>query len=80
MAAGQGVKADRVDRLDLELVTIDPEGSRDLDQAFHAERFGNGYRVHYAIADLAHFVTSGGPIDEEAWRRGVTFYGPDRKA
>src|SRR3954454_4344353 len=31
----------RVDARDLELVTIDPPGSRDLDQAFHAARQGS---------------------------------------
>ena len=41
------------DLRDLELVTVDPAGSRDLDQAFVAERRGDGYRVHYAIADVA---------------------------
>ena len=57
---------DRRDRRDIELVTIDPEGSRDLDQAFHATRRGDGYRVHYAIADVGAFVASGGLIDAAA--------------
>jgi exoribonuclease R len=47
----------RPDRNDVELVTIDPPGSRDLDQAFGAERRpGGGFRVWYAIADVAAFV------------------------
>ena len=33
-----------LDRTDLELVTIDPDGARDLDQALHLERTGSGYR------------------------------------
>ena len=50
----------RSDRTGVELVTIDPPGSRDLDQAFGAERrAAGGYRVFYAIADVAAFVTSG---------------------
>jgi len=71
---------DRRDRRDLELLTIDPEGSRDLDQALHAERRGDGFRVHYAIADVAAFVRAGDPIDMEAHRRGVTVYLPDGRA
>ena len=43
----------RADRRDLELVTIDPPGSRDLDQALHIARHGDGHRVSYAIADVA---------------------------
>lgn len=68
-----------VDRTDLEFVTIDPAGARDLDQALHIERDGDGYVVHYAIADLATFVTPGDPVDVEAHRRGETLYGPDSK-
>jgi exoribonuclease R len=70
----------RADRRGIELVTIDPPGSRDLDQAFGAEaRAGGGIRVWYAIADLAAFVAPGDQVDAEANRRGVTFYGPDRR-
>ena len=39
---------------------------RDLDQALHIERAGDGFVVHYAIADVAAFVTAGDPIDVEA--------------
>jgi exoribonuclease R len=69
-----------VDRRDLSLVSIDPPGSRDLDQAFAAERRpGGGYRVWYAIADVASFVVAGGALDREARARGVTLYQPDRR-
>ncbi len=72
--------ADRADRTDIELVTIDPEGSMDLDQAVHVAKNGAGYTVHYAIADVAAWVDPGGPIDAEAHRRGQTFYAPDARA
>ena len=68
-----------LDRTDVELVTIDPPGARDLDQALHLERRGDGYRVHYAIADLAAFVTPGDAVDLEANRRGETLYGAGSK-
>ena len=67
------------DARDLDFVTIDPEGSRDLDQAFFATRRGDGHRVFYAIADVAAFVTPGDPVDAEARRRGVTLYSPDHR-
>jgi exoribonuclease R len=74
------VDAGRVDRADLALVTIDPPGSQDLDQAVHAERTeGGGYRVHYAIADVGFFVDRGSALEREAWLRGVTFYAPDHR-
>jgi exoribonuclease R len=72
--------AERVDAREIEFVTIDPAGSRDLDQAFHAERRATGYRVRYAIADVAAFVTPGGALDREAFTRGETLYLPDGRA
>lgn len=69
-----------LDRSDIPLVTIDPPGSMDLDQALHFERRdGGGYRVHYAIADVAAFVAPGGALDAEAQRRGETLYGADSR-
>jgi exoribonuclease R len=69
-----------LDRTDLEFVTIDPPGARDLDQALHIAERDGGYVVSYAIADVAAFVTPGGAVDREAHRRGLTLYAPDRKA
>src|SRR3954452_16018175 len=63
----------------LAFVTIDPESSMHLDQAMYLERDGDGYLVHYAIADVAACVEPGGAIDTEAHRRGETLYGADSK-
>ena len=68
-----------LDRTDMPFVTIDPASARDLDQALHIERDGDGYVVHYAIADLTAFITPGDPVDVEANRRGETLYGADSK-
>ncbi|GGU36634.1 RNB domain-containing ribonuclease [Nocardioides albus] len=68
-----------LDRTDLPFVTIDPETSMDLDQALHLERDGDGYVVHYAIADVAAFVAPGDPVDLEANKRGETLYAADAK-
>lgn len=68
-----------LDLTDLAFVTIDPESAMDLDQAMCLERAGDGFVVHYAIADLAAFITPGDPIDVEANRRGETLYGADSK-
>ena len=69
-----------LDRTDLPMVTIDPTGSMDLDQALHIARTdAGGYVLHYAIADLAAFITPGDPVDVEAHRRGQTLYGADSR-
>ena len=75
-----GVKRDSAPRVDLPFVTIDPPGSRDLDQALHIERRGDGHRVSYAIADPGAFIAPGGALDRDTHERGVTVYAPDRKA
>jgi exoribonuclease R len=81
-AAEQAARAPRLpdlDRTDIPFVTIDPATSMDLDQALHLERDGDGYVVHYAIADVAAFVSPGDPVDEEANVRGETLYAADSK-
>ena len=71
---------DRVDGRGWDFVTIDPPGSRDLDQALHLERRkGGGYRFRYAIADVAAFVAGESALDAEVWDRGVTYYLPDER-
>ena len=67
------------DRSDIPFVSIDPPGAMDLDQALHVAREGDGYVVHYAIADVAAFVSPGDPVDLEANRRGETLYGANDK-
>ena len=81
-AAARAAAAPRLpelDRTDIGLVTIDPASALDLDQALHIERLGDGYLVHYAIADVAAFVSPGDPVDQESRRRGQTLYGADSK-
>ncbi|MEU5577624.1 RNB domain-containing ribonuclease [Streptomyces huasconensis] len=68
------------DATDIPLFTIDPPTSVDLDQAMHlSRRESGGYRVRYAIADVAAYVTPGGAVDTEAHRRVTTLYFPDEK-
>ncbi|WP_067572795.1 RNB domain-containing ribonuclease [Nocardia acidivorans] len=68
----------RVDRTEIELVTIDPPGAMDLDQALALERTpAGGFRLYYAIADVAAFVAADGPLDRISQTRGQTFYLPD---
>ena len=63
----------------LPFITIDPADSQDLDQAMYLTRSGDGYVVHYAIADVPAFVPPGGPLDSETRRRGQTIYTPGQR-
>ncbi|MCL8010309.1 RNB domain-containing ribonuclease [Streptomyces sp. AS02] len=67
------------DATDIPFFTIDPPASTDLDQALHLSRQGTGYRVRYAIADVAAFVVPSGALDHEAHRRVTTLYFPDER-
>ena len=58
--------------------TIDPEKARDFDDAVAIEREGEDFRLFVHIADVSHFVRPGTALDSEAFRRGFTFYLPDR--
>lgn len=71
------VQLPEADATDIPFVTVDPVGSRDLDQAVHIAADNGGFLVHYAIADVAAFVHPGSPTDEESHRRGETLYFPD---
>ena len=79
VASAAAPRLPELDRTDIAFVTIDPPGARDLDQAMHLSRSGDGFVVQYAIADVAAFVTAGDPVDFEAHRRGETLYGADTK-
>ncbi|WJY68479.1 Ribonuclease R [Corynebacterium auris] len=70
----------RRDARDIAFVTIDPAGSKDLDQAVYIERSGSGYTVYYAIADVAAFVEPASATKEESFERGQTVYLPDEPA
>ncbi len=64
---------------DIPMVTVDPPGARDLDQAVHLSKRGTGFLVRYAIADVASFVVPDGALDVETRARGATQYFPDAR-
>ena len=79
-AAASRSPSEHADWTGKDFVTLDPASSTDLDQAFAIEASGGDMLLHYAIADVAWFVTGGDPVDAEAWKRGTTTYLPDGKA
>jgi ribonuclease R len=67
----------RDDLTDLDAMTIDPETAKDFDDALSirkTEKGGFHLRVH--IADVAHYVPAGSPLDLEAYERGNSTYFP----
>lgn len=58
------------------VITIDPEGAKDHDDAVAVIREGDGIRLWVHIADVARYVRFGGAIDREAARRGCSVYVP----
>jgi ribonuclease R len=68
----------RVDQRELPFVTIDGEDARDFDDAVCLVREADRFRLHIAIADVAHYVEPGSFLDREAYLRGTSVYFPDR--
>ena len=73
----------RADLREMPLITIDPADARDHDDACfaHADddpKNDGGHVIWVAIADVAHYVTSGSALDREARKRGNSSYFPDR--
>ncbi len=68
----------RVDLREDLIITIDPERSRDFDDALSIHK-DEGFRVLCVhIADVSHFVPSGSALDKEARMRGTSVYLPDK--
>ena len=62
------------------VVSVDPPGCKDIDDALHCERLPNGnLSVGVHIADVTHFMKEGTPIDEEAAKRSTSVYLVDRR-
>jgi len=63
----------------LPIVTIDGETARDFDDAVFVRRLENSnFELQVHIADVAHYVTPGSALDQEARLRGTSVYFPDR--
>jgi len=70
--------AGRMDIRSWQMVTIDGEDAKDLDDAITLTKEGNIYKLGVHIADVTNYVKEGSPLDKEALSRGTSVYLVDR--
>lgn len=80
-AGSEVSQADMTGRMDLrtwQMVTIDGEDAKDLDDAISLAMEGDSYRLGVHIADVANYVQEKSALDQEALKRGTSVYLADR--
>ncbi len=78
VSARMEIPGKRVDLRNDLIITIDPDKSRDFDDALSLQVEGDFQILGVHIADVGHFVTPGSALDREAFERGTSVYLPDQ--
>ncbi|MDD2979401.1 MAG: ribonuclease R [Hespellia sp.] len=79
--ANEVSEADMAGRMDLrewQMVTIDGEDAKDLDDAISLTKEGANYKLGVHIADVSNYVQENSALDHEALNRGTSVYLVDR--
>ncbi|MBA2882951.1 exoribonuclease-2 [Desulfosalsimonas propionicica] len=71
--------AHRRDLTELDIITIDGQGTMDYDDALSVQEAGKNLRIGVHISDVAARVEKGGVIDQDVISRGTSIYMPDLK-
>ena len=72
---GEDLLTSRRDLRDERTFTIDPNGSKELDDAIHVKRLSQDkIELGMHVADVAHFVKGNSLVDREAKKRGTGVY------
>lgn len=68
----------RIDHRNQNIITVDGEDAKDLDDAIYLEKRHEGYRLYVHIADVSYYVTPKSPLDVDAFERTSSIYLVDR--
>jgi exosome complex exonuclease DIS3/RRP44 len=70
----------RLDLRSLRIMSVDPPGCTDIDDALHCRALENGnFEIGVHIADVSHYVRPRTALDDEAMSRGTTVYLVDKR-
>lgn len=72
---GEALLVSRRDFREERTFTVDPNGTKELDDAIHVKKLDDGkIEVGIHVADVAHFIKANSLVDREAKKRGTGVY------
>ncbi len=77
-AGSTNKSTDRIDLTNIDFVTIDSAGTRDMDDALAIEQTDDGWTLLVAIANPGSEIRANSPLDNIAFKRAQTLYLPGK--